>query len=69
MKKISQMKINPMSINRVFSGRKYQFMGLYPNSNELRLDLERLHRKYGFILKFEKDAFEPKKMEVWKRKK
>jgi len=57
--------INPMNIYRMIDGRKYQFMGLYPNVNELKTDLERIHRKHGFVVKFE--DLSSKKMKVWRR--
>ena len=45
-------RINPMNIYKMIDGKKYQFMGLYPNEGDLQLDLDRIHKKHGFILKF-----------------
>lgn len=63
---IDSWKINVTNLYKIIDGKKYQFMGLYPNKQELQLDLERIHRKHGFDLKFEKDN---EKMEVWRRNK
>ena len=59
-------RINPMNIYKMIDGKKYQFMGLYPKEEDLQLDLERVHHKHGFILKFE---LLNNNMKVWRRKK
>jgi len=64
-KKRSQF-YNPFNLYRMIEGKKYQFMGLYPNKSELKLDLERIHNKYGYSLKFERSDFGTVK--VWRRK-
>lgn len=58
--------INTTNIYKMIDGKKYQFMGLYPNEEDLQLDLERIHHKHGFALKFE---LTNNKMKVWRRKK
>ena len=59
--------INPISVYKIFDGKKYQFLGLYPNRKELHFDLQRIHRKYGFDLKFE--SVDKCNTKVWRRKK
>ena len=66
MKNKSTFGINLTNIYKVIDGKKYQFMGVYPDKKELQLDLERVHRKHGFVIKFTKLD---EKMEVWRRKK
>ena len=65
--KLNYSLINPISVYKIFDGKKYQFLGLYPNKKELHFDLQRIHRKYGFDLKFENiDKYSTK---VWRRRK
>lgn len=58
--------INLSNIYRVFDGKKYQFMGLYPNKEELKLDLERVHLKHGYKIIFEQSDSD--QVNVWRRK-
>lgn len=56
---------NIFDICKIIDGKKYQFMGLYPYKEDLKLDLQRIHNKYGYSLKFEQDSL--KTMKVWRR--
>jgi len=71
MKQLKKRKtyanINPFNLYRMIDGKKYQFLGVYPINDDLKLDLERLHYKYGYMLKFEN--YKDGEMKVWRRQK
>ena len=63
----SYANINPFNLYRMIDGKTYQFLGVYPLNDSLKLDLERLHYKYGYMLKFEN--YKDNEMKVWRRQK
>ena len=53
------------NVSKIFDGKKYQFIGVYPQNEDLVMDLRRIHKKHGFTLKIENYGNEIK---LWKRK-
>lgn len=65
-KKPKDFRFDPFSIYKMFDGKKYQFIGAYPKSDEFIWDIERIHKKHGFTLKVE--PIEDNRIRLWKKK-
>lgn len=60
------MMLRIPNVSKKFRGKKYKFMGIYDNDDNLVWDMKRVHKKHGYDIKI--DQLEDNQVQIWKRR-